>query len=85
MSPSSEKLIGPNYLDWIYTLRITLGYEGKQYILDDDFPLLDDDSSKEELVSYNKYYDESTKFNCLMLATMSYELQKGFKSLVRMT
>lgn len=41
---------------------------------------MDDNSSQEDLVAYNKHEDESTKVACIMLATMSPELQKRFKN-----
>lgn len=74
---SREKLTGPKYFDWIRALRISLMYEGKEYVLNGYLALLDDDSSEEEVVAYNKHYDESIKFSCIMLATMSFELQKS--------
>lgn len=50
-----EKLIGPNYLDWIYTLRIRLMYENKVYVLDEDLPERDDESTDEDMATYNKH------------------------------
>lgn len=42
---------------------------------------MDDDSFKEEVTTYNKHYDKSTKVTCIMLATMSFKLQNSFESL----
>ncbi|KAJ9546740.1 hypothetical protein OSB04_019283 [Centaurea solstitialis] len=38
-----DKLNGPNHLDWIRTLRISLAYENKEYLLDEDLPILNDE------------------------------------------
>lgn len=69
-----EKLMGTNYLDSICTLRITLRYENKGYVLDEDLPELADDATNEQAVTYDNHYDELNNVACLMLATMSYEL-----------
>ena len=42
---SKDKLTGPNYLDWIRALRIALRYDDKEYLLDEDLPILNDDAS----------------------------------------
>ncbi|GJT31029.1 retrotransposon protein, putative, ty1-copia subclass [Tanacetum coccineum] len=44
-----ERLIGPNYLDWMRNLRFTLRYENKEYVLDEKIPIIDDDSTQEEI------------------------------------
>lgn len=66
------------HLEW---RQQPLRYKGKEYVLDQNLPLLDDDSSEEEMAAYNKHYDESMKVACIKLATMSSELQKSFESL----
>lgn len=35
---SRDKLIGLNYIDWIYTIIITLRYEEKEYVMDEMVP-----------------------------------------------
>jgi hypothetical protein len=77
---SREKLTGPNYLDWIRSLRIGLRYEDKEYVLDNNLPQLPKDPTEAELAAYHKHDEESTKVACLMLATMSSELQKSFEN-----
>ena len=71
---------GSNYIDWIRTLRFTLRYENKEYVLDNDIPELGEDATPDEITAYNKHYDESTKVACLMLATMASGLQKNFEN-----
>ena len=36
-----EKLMGPNYLDWMHALRLTLRYENKEYVLDEQIVDID--------------------------------------------
>ena len=78
---SKDKLTGPNYLDWVRALRIALRYEDKKYLLDEDLPILNDDASPEAEAEYNKQDTESRKVACLMLASMSPELQKSFENM----
>ncbi|GJS15115.1 hypothetical protein Tco_0409587 [Tanacetum coccineum] len=40
-----ERLTSPNYMDWIQNLRFTLRYENKEYVLDEQIPIIDDDST----------------------------------------
>ena len=69
-----EKLTNQNYLELIHNLRIALRYEGKEYFISENLPYVDEESSKEDIVAYNKHDDESTKVACIMLETMSLEL-----------
>ena len=75
-----EKLTGPNYLDWIRSLRIALRYEDKEYVLDNDLPILSENPTEAEVSTYEKHDEESIKVACLMLATMSSELKKCFEN-----
>ena len=76
-----EKLNGANYLDWLRNLRIALRYEDKEYVLDEDLPLVDDNSPQEEIDAYNRHDKDSVKVACIMLGSMVPELQKSFENL----
>ena len=41
-----ERLTGPNYMDWMRNLRFTLRYENKEYVLDEQIPKINDDSTQ---------------------------------------
>ncbi|KAJ9554596.1 hypothetical protein OSB04_018641 [Centaurea solstitialis] len=76
---AKEKLVGPNYLDWMRALRLTLRYENKEYVLDEQIVEIDHDTaSPEEINAYSKHCTDSTKASCIMVSTMSSELQKMF-------
>ncbi|KAJ9554972.1 hypothetical protein OSB04_009586 [Centaurea solstitialis] len=76
---AKEKLVGPNYLDWMRALRLTLRYENKEYVLDEQIVEIDHDTaSPEEINAYSKHCTNSTKSYCIMVSTMSSELQKMF-------
>jgi len=76
---AKEKLMGPNYLDWMRALRLTLRYEDKEYVLDEQIIEIDrNTASPEEITAYNKHCTDSTKASCIMVSTMSSELQKMF-------
>ena len=43
-----KELTGPNYLDWIRTLRIALSFEELEYVLDIELPILDEAATPKE-------------------------------------
>ncbi|GJT16399.1 hypothetical protein Tco_0875105 [Tanacetum coccineum] len=75
-----ERLTGLNYMDWMRNLRFTLRYENKEYVLDEQIPIIDNDSTQEEIEAHQKYYDDANKVSCIMATSMSPELQKTFKN-----
>src|SRR5918996_5038823 len=75
-----EKLTGPNYLDWMRNLNMTLHFDNKEYVLDHPVPdAPNHDASVEDRAAYDKHYDDASKVSCIMIATMSVELQKTFE------
>ncbi|GKD47947.1 retrotransposon protein, putative, ty1-copia subclass, partial [Tanacetum coccineum] len=75
-----ERLTGPNYMDWMRNLRFTLRYENKEYVLDEQIPTINDDSTQEEIEAHQKHYDDANKVSCIMASSMSPELQKTFEN-----
>ncbi|GJT04791.1 retrotransposon protein, putative, ty1-copia subclass [Tanacetum coccineum] len=75
-----ERLTGPNYMDWMRNLRFTLRYENKEYVLDEQIPTIDDDSTQEEIEAHQKHYDDANKVSCIMASSMSPELQKTIEN-----
>ncbi|GJS46688.1 hypothetical protein Tco_0596809 [Tanacetum coccineum] len=75
-----ERLTGPNYIDWIRNLRFTLRYENKEYVLDEQIPTINDDSTQEEIEAHQKHYDGANKVSCIMASSMRPELQKTFEN-----
>jgi hypothetical protein len=72
-----EKLNGANFMDWCRNLRIILRQEKIEYVLSephpDDFPA---GSSAADHRVHEKRCDDELNVSCLMLATMSSDLQK---------
>nr|ABA97342.2 retrotransposon protein, putative, Ty1-copia subclass [Oryza sativa Japonica Group] len=77
-----EKLTGINFMDWYRNLRIVLRQEHKEFVLTQPF-LADLPNNaraaqrREHEMRCNEYFDIS----CLMLATMSPELQRQYEAL----
>lgn len=72
-----EKLTGSNFSGWHRNLRIVLRQERKLHILDDPVPEQPaDEAPLAQISAYKKYCDEAEDVACLMLATMSPELQE---------
>ena len=75
-----DKLAGTNFLDQFKNLRIVLKQERKLYVLDQ---ILTEEptatASRAQKDAYKKHTDDSLDVECLMLATMTPELQKDLK------
>ena len=75
-----EKLNGTNFIDWYRNLRIVLRQEKKEYVLEQPYPNdLPDNASNADRTAYEKHCDDSVNVSCLMLATMSPDLQKQYE------
>ncbi|XP_074557545.1 uncharacterized protein LOC141813477 [Curcuma longa] len=73
----TNKLTGPNFLDWYRNLRIVLKTEKLAYVLDDLLPTsLADDATDDQKLAYQKHLADSELASCIMLASMSPDLQK---------
>ena len=71
----TNKLIDPNYVDWLRNLRIVLTQEKVSYILDSsDLEPIREDAMEEERVTYKMWQSDSLIVKYIMLASMSNEL-----------
>ncbi|XP_074347544.1 uncharacterized protein LOC141686405 [Apium graveolens] len=72
-----DKLTGTNFLDWQRNLRIVLRQERKLHVIDvpRPGPLLEGATHVQQ-AAYPKHINDDTDVTCLMLTTMSPELQK---------
>ncbi|KAJ9547073.1 hypothetical protein OSB04_019616 [Centaurea solstitialis] len=73
-----DKLTGPNFLDWEGNLMIVLRHERKWYVLEE--PLGEAPPANAPAAARNahkKHSDDLLDVGCLMLATMSPDLQMG--------
>ncbi|KAK8535581.1 hypothetical protein V6N12_057097 [Hibiscus sabdariffa] len=78
-----EKLNGINFLDWFRNLRIVLKQERKEYVIEEAVP--NDpgpNASRADKDKFKKHMDDMVDVGCLMLATMTPELQKQHESMV---
>ena len=77
-----DKLTGTNFLDWFRNLRIVLKQERKLYVLDEPLPEEPaDNAPRAENNAYEKHHNDFIDVACLMLATMSSELQKDLENM----
>ena len=75
-----EKLNGTNFIDWYRNLRIVLRQEKKEYVLEQPYPDdLPDNATAADRRAYEKHCNDSLDVSCLMLATMSPDLQKQYE------
>ena len=67
-----NKLTGPNYIDWKRNLNLVLTAESYKYILTDLFPSTpDNNSSKEEIETYQTWCKAYQMAKCYILASMT--------------
>ncbi|KAK8555317.1 hypothetical protein V6N12_009465 [Hibiscus sabdariffa] len=72
-----EKLSGMNFIDWFRNLRIVLKQERKEYVIEEPVPNEPAaNAPRADKDKFKKHLDDMLDVSCLMLATMSPELQK---------
>ncbi|KAK8547495.1 hypothetical protein V6N12_031632 [Hibiscus sabdariffa] len=79
----NEKLNGINFLDWFRNLRIVLKQERKEYVIEEPVP--DEPATnapRADKDKFKKHMDDMVDVGCLMLATMTPELQKQHEDMV---
>ncbi|XP_010655194.1 uncharacterized protein LOC104880406 [Vitis vinifera] len=73
----TSKLVGANYDDWYRNLRIVLMHEKLINIIDKPAITTPADTNDAEATkTYQKYLEECLSAKCIMLASMSPELQR---------
>jgi hypothetical protein len=73
-------LNGTNFIDWYRNLRIVLRQKKKEYVLEQAYPDdLPDNANAAKRRAYEKHCNDSLDVRCLMLATMSPDLQKQYE------
>ncbi|KAK8500693.1 hypothetical protein V6N12_005715 [Hibiscus sabdariffa] len=78
-----EKLNGINFLDWFRNLRIVLKQERNEYVIEEAVPNNPGASApRADKDKFKKHMDNMLDVGCLMLATMTPELQKQHEDMV---
>ncbi|XP_052193798.1 uncharacterized protein LOC127802142 [Diospyros lotus] len=78
----TNKLTGPNYLDWLRNLKIVLDSEKITYVIDKAPPeKVSEASTLEELTTWQKWKDDDIHARYYMIASMSNELQKQHENM----
>ena len=78
----ANKLTSLNYVNWLRNLRIILTQEKLSYIFDSLDPvLIREDTSEEKRVTHNMWLNDSMTIRCIMLASMSNELQRQYEGM----
>ncbi|KAK8628302.1 hypothetical protein V6N13_064011 [Hibiscus sabdariffa] len=78
-----EKLNGINFLDWFRNLKIVLKQERKEYVIEEAIPNEPGPNApRTDKDKFKKHMDDMLDVGCLMLATMTPELQKQHEDMV---
>ena len=73
----ANKLTGSNYIDWLKNVKIVLRGEKLAYIMETPVPLVPAvNAPAEEHVAHRKHSEDMDVACCIMLPSMSPELQK---------
>ena len=73
---------GSNFNDWIRNIHITLRYEDKEYVIDKDLKEIDEQTATpEQIEEYRVHERDASKVSCIMISTMTVELQKSYEDL----
>ena len=71
----TNKLTGPNYVDWLRNLKFVLNSEKLSYILDTpSLNPLGEDATEEDIATYKMWQNDSISVKCIILASMTNEL-----------
>ena len=77
-----DKLNGLNFIDWLRNLRIVLRMAGKIRAIEEPLPAEPQPRATQVVWDeFEKRRSDSNEVACLMLATMTPELQKGLENL----
>lgn len=77
---SKDKLVAPNYKDWMQNLKMTLSYKVNDYVLKKPFLEINESTATlEDLATIKKHYDDATMVAFIIVATTLPELQKSDK------
>ncbi|KAG8633850.1 hypothetical protein MANES_18G141009v8 [Manihot esculenta] len=78
----TNKLIGPNFLDWYHNLRIILKQENRLYVLNQGIPDVPDENASDDVKDkYDRHIDDDMQATCVMLASITLELQKQHENM----
>jgi len=71
---------GSNFNEWIRNIRMITRYEDKEYVLDRELKVVNETTATpEELAEFIAHEKDATKVSCIMMATMTPELQKSYE------
>ena len=73
----TNKLTGPNFLDWYQNVRIILNQRRRLYVLKNSIPhVFVEDANNEVMTEYQCHVDKNKQLTYIMIASMSIELQR---------
>ncbi|PIN21568.1 hypothetical protein CDL12_05732 [Handroanthus impetiginosus] len=72
----TNKLIGPNYQDWLRNLKIILGFERNAYVLTSSPPNSNSDDDEETCNRISKWVEDDLQAWRLMMVSLTNKLQK---------
>ena len=77
----TNRLIRPNFKDWLQNLKIILSSKKLAYILNQDLFSLPACPTVNQRASHEKWLDDGNKVRCYVLVSMSNELQCQYEDM----
>ena len=71
---------GSNFNEWIRNIMMITRYEDKEYVLDKELKEIDETTATpQEITDFQAHERDATKVACIMMATITTELQKSYE------
>ena len=77
----ANKLTGPNYNDWLRNVKMVLAIQKVAYVLETPLPVITEQSTANERAQADQWKQDELLAKCIILSSMSNELQRQHKNL----
>ena len=77
----ANKLTGPNYNDWLRNVKMVLAIQKVAYVLETPLPVITEQSTANERAQADQWKQDELLAKCIILSSMSNELQRQHESL----
>jgi hypothetical protein len=77
----ANKLVGPNYNDWLRNVKLVLAVQRVAYVLETPLPVINEQSTADERTQADQWKQDEILAKCVILSSMSNELQRQHENL----
>jgi hypothetical protein len=77
----ANKLVGPNYNDWLRNVKLVLAIQKVAYVLETPLPVINEQSTADERAQADQWKQDELLAKCVILSSMNNELQRQHENL----